>query len=75
MTLHSKVHKPHATQRVLVQVVIRIDTSAHWTSLVVEEVVVRHAIAGAEFLLLEEEGVVHERQGIEDVELGKLCNN
>jgi hypothetical protein len=42
---------------------------------VVEEVVVQLAVSGAEFLVGEEEGVVEEGEGVEDVESGLLFSN
>lgn len=57
---HSKVYKAYATQHLLVQLILFIDTSSHRTSPVVEEIIVRQTIAGPEFLLLEEEGIVHQ---------------
>lgn len=60
------------TKGILVQLVLLVDASGYGVSPVVEEIVVQLPIAGAKLLLLEEEAVVHEGQGVEDVEASLL---
>jgi hypothetical protein len=50
--------------------VLGVDTRRQVGRTVVEEVVVQLAISGAELLVGEEEGVVEEGEGVEDVESG-----
>lgn len=53
---------------ILTRLVPCIDAAAQRSSAVVVQVVVQLTVAGAEFLLFEEVGVVEEGEGIEDVE-------
>lgn len=56
-------------------VVARIDATGNGIGLVVVHVVMQLAIAAAKLLLLEEERVVHEGEGIEDVEARLFAEN
>lgn len=60
------------TQIIIIQLVSLVNASGYGVSPVVEEVIVQLAVARAKLLLLQEETVVHERQGVEDVKLGEL---
>ena len=65
-------HQADAAEVLLVQLVALVDAAGDGVHAVVEEVVVQLAVAAAKLLLLEEEGVVHEGEGVEDVEAGLL---
>lgn len=61
-----------ATKVILVQLVLLVHAASYGVGPIIEEVVVQLAVAGAKLLLLQEKPVVHEGQGVEDVEPGEL---
>jgi hypothetical protein len=60
--------QPNPTHVFRTRLVPRIDAAGDGRRAVVVEVVVQRTVAGAEFLFFEEERVVEECEGIEDVE-------
>lgn len=61
--------QPHPTSPLLIDMVPLVDPALDVLCPPVEEVVVQLSVAGAEFLLLEEERVVKERKRVEDIEV------
>lgn len=67
-----KHHESHTTEILLIQLVLLINPAGNRLRPVVEDIVVELAIAAAKLLLLQEERVVHEGEGVEDVKLEAL---
>lgn len=65
----------HTARLACVDVIVRIYSARQDWSSVVEEVVVQFTITWFELLLLEEQWVVEEGKGIEDVEVILFCEN
>lgn len=65
--LKSQHHKSNPTT-IRVNAILRIHTPRNGIRIIIIEVVVQLAVAAAELLLLQEQRVVHQRQGVEDVE-------
>jgi hypothetical protein len=61
-------NNPHAIHLRLVNLVVFINATAELRRPPVEQVKVELAVTGLELLVLEEERVVEQRQGVEDVE-------
>jgi hypothetical protein len=53
-----------------IDLVLSVNARRQVGGTVVKEVIVQLAVSGAEFLVGEEEGVVEEGEGVEDVESG-----
>lgn len=72
LPLSSSSHQHHAdtTALALVWQIALVDTSAHRRCAPVVEVVVQLTVSCAELELLKEERVVHQGEGVEDIELG-----
>lgn len=66
---HNKTNPTHV---LLIRPVPAVNTASDGVRAVVEKVVMQLAISGSELLLLQEQRVVHERQGVEDVKLSSL---
>lgn len=60
----------HTTTLCDIDLILGIDARRQVRGTVVEEVVVQLTVSRAEFLVDEEEGVIEEGEGIEDVEFG-----
>lgn len=65
-------HETNSAEVVLICPVLVVNTAGDWFRAVVEQVVMQLPITRAELLLFKEQCVIHERQGIEDVELCPL---
>ena len=70
-----KHHHPNTPPCRFICVVLRVDTSGNGRGPVVVEVKVQLAVTGAEFEGFEEDGVVEEGEGVEDVEVGLRLGN
>lgn len=68
----SRQDQSDTAQIAIIKLVLLVHASGYGVSPVVEEVIVQLAVTCAKLLLLQEEAVVHERQGVEDVKLGEL---
>ena len=64
----SKHNNPDTIHLRLVNLVVLVDATAQLRRPPVEQIKVELAITGLEFLVLEEQRVVEQRQGVEDVE-------
>lgn len=68
-------HETNPAEMVLICPVLVINTAGDGFRAVVEQVVMQLPVTWAELLLLEEQGVVHKRQGVEDIEFCPLCQD
>lgn len=66
----SQKHNPNAPALILVGLVLSVDSPIDGLCAPVVQVMMQLAVASAEFELFEEERVVVEREGVEDVEFG-----
>jgi hypothetical protein len=71
----SKHNNPDTIHLRLVDLVVLVNATAELGSPPVEQIKVELAVTGLEFLVLEEERVVQQRQGVEDVEAVVLGQN
>jgi hypothetical protein len=69
---HLQHDNTHTTTLSSINLILGINTRRYICGTVVEEVVVQLTISRAEFLIDEEERVVEECEGVEDVEFGLL---
>lgn len=74
-TPRSQHHDANPAHVLLVGPVVLRDAAPNGRRLVVEQVVVQVPVAAAEVVLVEDQRVVHERQGVEDVELELLAED
>lgn len=72
MSTFSRHDCSNPTQPLLIQLILLIHATSDGINPIVEEIIMQLAITGAELLLLEEQAIIHERQGVEDVELVAL---
>lgn len=76
MTLPALRHnQTNTAQVILVKLVLTVNATCDGVYAVVEEVVVQLTVTTAKFLLLEEERIVHQSEGVEDVKLVPLGQN
>lgn len=68
-------HQANATQMLLIQLILGIHTTANRVRPIIKQVVMQLSVAATKLLLLQEQAVVHERQGVEDIQLGPLGEN
>lgn len=68
-------HQSNATQVILVKLILGIHATRNRIRPVVEQVVVQLTVAPAKLLLLQEQAVVHQGQGIEHIQFGLLGQN
>lgn len=66
-------HYPNATHLLLIGIVILVHAPSDRGSPVVKQIIMQLAISSAEFEMFQEQRVILQSQGVEDVEI-ELCN-
>lgn len=62
-------HNPNPTPRLVINIILCIDTTRNRIRIIVIQIIMQLSISGTEFLVLQEQGIVKQGEGIEDIEL------